>query len=444
MKKMAEINLNHKQLEALAYLNDKTTTQILYGGSAGSGKSFLGCLWLINQCINYKGTRWVLARNQITLLKQTSLVTLFEVLKICGLQQDKHFTFHGQDNILKFYNGSEILLKDIVYRPSDPNYDFLGGLEITGAVIEEVANVSFKAVNVLLSRCRWKLTEYSLIPKIFLTTNPGKNFVYSEFYKPSKEGTLKPYRKFVQALPTDNPYLPEPYIESLKQLDEQSKRRLLYGDWEYTEEAIINYDKLLEMFDRSATSDGNDFYMTIDVARMGKDSTVIALWHGLICIKIHILEKTSIDDQVKLINEYIQTYDISRSRIIADSDGIGGGLVDYIKCKGFVNGGRPLKNKNFKNLRSQCYFMLAEYINKDLIKCSAPLQFGVRERILRELECIQLQNVENDGKVEIISKDKIKHMIGRSPDIGDVFMMRMWFEVRGVEFTSDSIDLIFL
>ena len=68
---MAEISLNHKQLEALAYLSDKTTTQILYGGSAGSGKSFLGCLWLINQCINLKGTRWVLARNQITLLKQT-------------------------------------------------------------------------------------------------------------------------------------------------------------------------------------------------------------------------------------------------------------------------------------------------------------------------------------------------------------------------------------
>ena len=440
---MAEINLNHKQLEALAYLNDKTTTQILYGGSAGSGKSFLGCLWLINQCINLKGTRWVLARNQITLLKQTSLVTLFEVLKVCGLQQDTHFTFHGQDNIMKFYNGSEILLKDIVYRPSDPNYDFLGGLEISGAVIEEVANVSFKAVNVLLSRCRWKLTEYDIIPKIFLTTNPGKNFVYSEFYKPSKEGTLKPYRKFVQALPTDNPFLPDAYIESLKQLDEQSKRRLLYGDWEYTEDALINYDMLIDMFDPTAETTG-EYYMSIDVARLGKDKSVICVWQGLTCIKIHQIEKMTIDKQVKIINDYIREYDIDRSRIIADSDGIGGGLVDYVRCKAFVNGGRALKGKNFKNLRSQCYFMLCEYINKGIVKVNANFQLGGREKLVRELECIQLQNTDKDGKVEVISKDKIKQMIGRSPDLADVMMMRMWFEVKGVEFNNDSIDIVWI
>ena len=440
---MAEISLNHKQLEALAYLSDKTTTQILYGGSAGSGKSFLGCLWLINQCINLKGTRWVLARNQITLLKQTSLVTLFEVLKVCGLQQDTHFTFHGQDNIMKFYNGSEILLKDIVYRPSDPNYDFLGGLEISGAVIEEVANVSFKAVNVLLSRCRWKLDEYDIIPKIFLTTNPGKNFVYSEFYKPSKEGTLKPYRKFVQALPTDNPFLPDAYIDALKQLDEQSKRRLLYGDWEYTEDAIINYDMLIEMFNPSAEGTG-EYYMSIDVARLGKDKSVISVWHGLNCIKIHQIEKMTIDKQVKIINDYIREYDISRSRIIADSDGIGGGLVDYVKCKAFVNGSKALKGKNFRNLRSQCYFMLAEYINKGLLTVSSSFKWGGREELIRELECIQLQNTDKDGKVEVITKDKIKQMIGRSPDLADVFMMRMWFEVKGVEFNNESIDLVWI
>ncbi|CAB5187174.1 phage_term_2, phage terminase, large subunit, PBSX family [uncultured Caudovirales phage] len=440
---MAEISLNHKQLEALAYLNDKTTTQILYGGSAGSGKSFLGCLWLINQCINLKGTRWVLARNQITLLKQTSLVTLFEVLKVCGLQQDTHFTFHGQDNIMKFYNGSEILLKDIVYRPSDPNYDFLGGLEISGAVIEEVANVSFKAVNVLLSRCRWKLTEYDIIPKIFLTTNPGKNFVYSEFYKPSKEGTLKPYRKFVQALPTDNPFLPDAYIESLKQLDEQSKRRLLYGDWEYTEDALINYDMLIDMFDPAVETTG-EYYMSIDVARLGKDKSVICVWQGLTCIKIHQIEKMTIDKQVKIINDYIREYDIDRSRIIADSDGIGGGLVDYVKCKAFVNGGRALKGKNFRNLRSQCYFMLCEYINKGIVKVNANFQLGGKEKLVRELECIQLQNTDKDGKVEVISKDKIKQMIGRSPDLADVMMMRMWFEVKGVEFNNDSIDIVWI
>ena len=440
--RMANIKLNHKQIEALEYLNDKKSTQILYGGSAGSGKSFLGSLWLVNQCITYPGSRWVLARNQITLLKQTSLVTLHEVLKVCGLSQDSHYRQNNVDNVLTFWNGSEILLKDIAFRPSDPNYDFLGGLEITGAVIEEVANVSFKAVNVLQSRIRWKLNEFDLIPKIFMTTNPGKNFVYSEFYKPSVEGTLKPYRKFVQALPTDNPFLPDAYIETLKQLDEQSKRRLLYGDWEYTEDALINYDRLIDMFDKHPNPEG-EYYLSIDVARLGKDKTTIAIWKGLNCIRIHELRQQKIDSQVRFIEDIISQYEINRSKIIVDSDGIGGGVADYIKSKTFMNGSKALKAKNFKNLRSQCYFKLCEYINKGLIKveCSDLTQ---REKITRDLEVIQLQNIEKDGKVEIISKDKIKQMIGRSPDYGDVIMMRMYFEIKGIEFRSDSIDIVMI
>ena len=432
------INLNDKQLEALAFLNDKTSTQILYGGSAGSGKSFLGSLWLVNQCITYVGSRWVLARNQITLLKQTSLVTLFEVMKVCGLKQEIHYTFNQQDNIIKLFNGSEILLKDIAYRPSDPNYDFLGGLEITGAVVEEVANVHFKAINVLQSRMRWKLEEFDLCPKIFMTTNPGKNFVYGEFYKPSLDGTLPPHRKFIQALPTDNPYLPPAYIETLKQLDEQSKRRLLYGDWEYSEDALINYDRLLEMFDYRNPKEA-PYYLSIDVARLGKDKTTIAVWKGLSCITIKELSKQTLDKQVKIIEEIISMYDIHRNNIIVDTDGVGGGITDFVKARPFNNGSKALKAQNFKNLRSQCYFKLCEMINDNKIKLNVT-NTTQKETIVRELEVIQLQNLEKDGKIEIISKDKIKQIIGRSPDYADVLMMRMWFEIKGREITSESID----
>jgi hypothetical protein len=30
----------------------------------------------------------------------------------------------------------------------------------------------------------------------------------------------------------------------------------------------------------------------------------------------------------------------------------------------------------------------------------------------------------------VISKDKIKEVLGRSPDYADTLMMRMWFELR--------------
>ena len=38
-----DVNGNRKQLEVAKLWNDKTTIDIAYGGSKGSGKSFLGC-----------------------------------------------------------------------------------------------------------------------------------------------------------------------------------------------------------------------------------------------------------------------------------------------------------------------------------------------------------------------------------------------------------------
>ena len=45
----------HRQHLAWSYLQDKTTTHILYGGSVGSGKSYLGCMWVFISCIMYPG-----------------------------------------------------------------------------------------------------------------------------------------------------------------------------------------------------------------------------------------------------------------------------------------------------------------------------------------------------------------------------------------------------
>ena len=37
--------------------------------------------------------------------------------------------------------------------------------------------------------------------------------------------------------------------------------------------------------------------------------------------------------------------------------------------------------------------------------------------------------IDKDTKLSIISKDKIKQAIGRSPDYADAIMMRMYYEI---------------
>lgn len=38
--------------------------------------------------------------------------------------------------------------------------------------------------------------------------------------------------------------------------------------------------------------------------------------------------------------------------------------------------------------------------------------------------------MDKDGKKQVIPKDKVKELLGRSPDYSDMLMMRCWFELR--------------
>lgn len=116
--------------------------------------------------LRYAGTRYLMGRSKLLALKTTTLNTFFEVCQLWGLKANKHFTFNATSNIIKFYNGSEVILKDLFLYPSDRNFDSLGSLEITGAFIDESNQITEKAKNIVASRLRYKLDKYNIIPKL--------------------------------------------------------------------------------------------------------------------------------------------------------------------------------------------------------------------------------------------------------------------------------------
>ncbi|MGO3285918.1 MAG: phage terminase large subunit, partial [Mesonia sp.] len=271
-----------KQEYATYYLKDSTTQEVLYGGAAGGGKSALGCLWLIEMAQKYPGTRWLMGRSKLKTLKETTLNTFFELSSKLGITNQ--FKYNGQDNVIYWNNGSQIILKDLFLYPSDPEFDKLGSLEITGAFVDECNQLVYKAWQIVKSRIRYKLKQYNLIPKILGTCNPAKNWVYKIFYRPNKDNSIPETRQFIQALPTDNTHLPGSYLESLRGLDKNSKERLYFGNWEYDDDpsALIDIDAIYDYFNPvHITPEGNK-YLTIDIARKGKDKTVFRVWHGLL------------------------------------------------------------------------------------------------------------------------------------------------------------------
>ena len=323
--------------------------------------------------------------------------------------------------------------------PADPNFDSLGSLEITGAFVDECNQISYKAWQIVTSRIRYKLNEYNLIPKILGSCNPAKNWTYSKFYIPNSNGTIGNTKKFIQSLPTDNPNLPKSYLESLLALDENSKQRLYYGNWEYDNDPskLIDYDKIINCFSNDFVDSG-EMYITADIARYGSDKMVILVWSGFRVVQVFSLDKCSVTETSEAIRGFATKWKVPNSNIVADEDGVGGGVVDILKCKGFVNNSKPLKEENqiveYQNLKTQCYYKLAEKIQNNGIYINCP-DGTIQDDIIKELEQVKRDKIDSDGKLRIVPKEKIKEFIGRSPDYSDAMAFRMYFELKQNFFT---------
>lgn len=425
------MELSLKQTKAIDLLEDDITNELVFGGGAGGGKSILGVYFIIKQCLKYPGTRWVIGRAVLKTLKETTLNSFFFVCQQQGLKPNQHFIFYENKSLVRFSNGSEVLLKDLESYPSDPNFDELGSLEITGAFVDECNQISLKAWNILKSRIRYKLDEYKLVPKMLGSCNPSHEWVYSEFYQPFRNKTLKSSRQFIQSLLKDNKFIDSHYEENLLTLDKPSMERLLLGNWEYSDDPaqMCNIESIYDAFTNDFIKPNiNKKVISADLAMMGRDMFVGIFWQGDYCQII--IEKAKSPGPVieSDVVQAMEMYSVPRSKVVADSDGLGAFLGGYLKgIKEFHGGGKPV-NPIYDNIKSECAFKLAEKINKREIKinCSS-IQ---RDKIVKELEVLKQKAVDGDiTKKGIIKKDIMKQLLGHSPDYLDCLLMGMYFEI---------------
>ncbi len=420
--------INYKQLLAFHYLADKTTKFVVYGGAAGGGKSWLGCDWLLRCCWAFPKTRWFVGRNNIKDSRESVLVTFGKVADSYGFTD-----YRITDSGIRLANGSEIVLLDLTFYPQkDPMFERLGSKEFTGGWIEEAGEVHHAAFETLKSRIGRHLNEeYELGPKMLITCNPKKNWLYKQFYKPHIDGALPANCKFVQALVYDNPFITREYISTLESIDIKSLRlRLLLGKWEYENNAnqLVDYDAILDCFTNAPAGDGVR-RISADLAMKGRDHFVCFDWVGL-SAKLAIDEPYSTGKEIETrLCDLSRRRGVRRSNIIADSDGLGQYLESYLNGIKTFHGGSPAIDNTYFNLKSQCAFKLAEIINAGLLHIDCPDE--IQPIIVEELEaCLVSRDVDADtSKKRIIDKREMKAVLGRSPDYFDPLMMRMYYEI---------------
>lgn len=451
-----------KQDIAWKILEDKTTEEFLFGGGAGGGKSYIGCEWLISMCLRFPNTKYFIARKRLKTLKQTTLITFFKVCRKHKLKRDVHYRYREQQAVIEFLEtGASIDLIEVDYKPSDPDYEDLGSSEYTSGWIEEAGEINFGAFDSLMGRIGRQLNDkYDIFGKIFLTCNPKKNWLYKQFYKPWKSKQLPTNRRFVQSLVDDNPRIESGYRQKLVNTKNQAKKqRLLYGNWEYDDDpsALINFEAIADLF-TNTLEQSDEKYLTADIARFGEDKTVIKVWNGLGISKVYIRSKQGTDETIRQIRDILSVEQIPYSHAVIDEDGIGGGVVDALKgVRGFVANSSPLEDirvntkseetPNYRNLKAQCGYMLAELINNHkvsvkpiIIDCEETVDY--EDLLTEDLEQIKAKDIDNDDKkLDLVSKDVIKESLGRSPDYSDNMIMRMIFFLRLPKSTVSSIKV---
>lgn len=389
----------------------------------------------------YPGTGWLLGRKDLINLKRTTLLTLFKLWKDLGIKPNE-YQYNQQNNVITHIGGSQIFLFDLAYQPSDPLYTRLGGLELTGGFIDESNEIELAAITIVGTRIGRRHNEkYNLHPKLLEGFNPDKGHVYQRFYKPWREGVLPPHRRFIQALPTDNPYVTEQYLTQLRNSDRITRERLLLGNFEYDDDpgALVPYDAIIDLF--TNTVDIGDRYITVDVARFGQDRTIIGVWEGFKLYQIHVLQSVGLTVTAGRIAMIARDERIPYSHIAIDENGVGGGVVDILNgVKGFISNARPTDDKkgtveNFKDLNAQVTFRMAKLITEHRvsIRCEGPngedlLPSQHRQEIIEEIEQWKAIDTDKDQKLRIRPKEEVKEVLGRSPDFGDMIKMRAFFE----------------
>ena len=424
---------NEKQKEVARLWLDPEVTEILYGGSKGSGKSFLGCSLIAGDALMYPGTFYFIARKSLTDLVRYTIPSLYEVFEIWGIDS-RYYRYNGQYHYFEFHNGSRIYLIDVAYKPSDPLYERFGSLQMTRGWGEEVGEFSRDAkTNLGASIGRWKNDTYNLAPKFLMTCNPSNNFLFSDYYKPWHSGTLPAWKRFVQALPQDNKMLPKGYVDNLlRTLTPSQVARLVFGEWEYDDDPnwLVDYDAICDIFTNDFIAETGSPFISTDLAGKGRDRWVVGTWRGMVC-RLPIAQGFSLGKEMEQkLHRLSVALKVPRSSIVSDADGLGFYLESYLTgIKEFHGGIRAENPDQYSSLKAECAYKLAEKINKRELRiiCSPE----TADLIKQELAVLKAKNTNAaEQRRDIINKDTMKQLLGRSPDFLDVLIMRMIFEIK--------------
>lgn len=247
----------------------------------------------------------------------------------------------------------------------------------------------------------------------------------------------------------DNPTLPREELERAKQeMDKDTYRQEILAEYVESDGALFKYNALVDVFSNTITKT-TDKYLIVDVADDGSDKTKFSFWQGLEEYRRETFAHLNTEGIISQIREYQTEERIPMSNTLVDAVGVGAAVASSSILDGiigFKGSYSPIRTdespvllpkihylkdaplvSNYKNLRCQCVFTLAEHVNTH--KIASKVTGRNKESIIEELPTYQDVST-GDGKRMATPKEDVKEIIGHSPDDSDTWIMRMYFVIR--------------
>ena len=220
-----------KQEEFIASAFDHSKTFVLFGGAIRGGKTFVALGTLILFCMKWPGSRWAIVRKDLPTIKRNTLPAWRKIQPTNAIKARNLETMTWT-----FLNGSEIIFFAENYT-QDKEMNRWKGLEVNGFLFEEINECQEQSYYKAIERAGSYIipgvpTHKQPPPRILATCNPTFGWVKEMFYTPWKTGKLASNMRYIQSTIFDNPYIPQPYIDSLKSLPIFQYKVFVMGDWD--------------------------------------------------------------------------------------------------------------------------------------------------------------------------------------------------------------------
>jgi len=465
---VVDFKLSARQTEAQDALESEGVSEVLYGGAKGGGKSVFLCFYAVLYAI------WIIALCKITTIQKYPYVIGF-----IGRVRSVDFSATTLVTWKKFipkiiYDYNE--QKKIITLFGKVSYQ-CGGLDDTndikkfnsaeyGLVIIDQAEETVRDQAAMLrgTQGRANINGVALPIKTLFSANPADCFLKDDFG--ITPGTIcPPFRKFIQALPSDNPFIDS--VAYVAQLTEAWKhhpeilKAYVEGDWLSVTEGgfLIDRDTCsrLQLMDLPKEKKYSKILISCDPAWLGDKTDEIVIKciidNRVVDTKKMYNEKTTVTggECVKMALQY------GASDIFIDTIGVGAGVYDnclqllqnqkkninVVRVNSAERPENDLDKQKFVNVRAEMWWKATEKLreNKFLLEGDGEL--------IREI-CAVKYFIKN-GKIQIESKDDIKKRLGRSPDNADCVIQGIWaldkVEAQNIskatDYDVDTTDLEF-